>query len=352
RNPNLTDSSSREGLIQDEGFSDLKSLVVGCVRILELKYHDEFQAQKEQQLNKPSPSEEVKALNKELRSLKKDLRTILPVMADSSEEAVERALEKVELIVEQIEGTQRSILELASQTTVYRGLATIGIAASVFGHETQISIDGFFGAAQTAKMHLEHTPPNMDVALDELSKAMVSANRVAAWGQFALARTKRDKRRRKLVNIKDTIEGLIKEVKPSFESADISIISKLEPISGRTFAMDLEAILLNLLTNAYSACRLMQKRIIRVELSKKLEDKRLGFKLAVSDSGPGVAEQLRARIWEPLYSNKVDSDGNEIGTGLGLPIIRSILEDLKGTRSQDRDPHLGGARFSVWIPLE
>jgi signal transduction histidine kinase len=117
--------------------------------------------------------------------------------------------------------------------------------------------------------------------------------------------------------------------------------------------MDVEAILLNLLTNSYSACQLTpRRRTIRVELSKKIEDKKPGFKLTVSDSGPGVADQFRERIWDPLFSNKVDNDGNEIGTGLGLTIIRSILEDLKGKKALDKDPQLGGARFSIWLPLD
>jgi signal transduction histidine kinase len=65
--------------------------------------------------------------------------------------------------------------------------------------------------------------------------------------------------------------------------------------------------------------------------------------LAVADSGPGVAPELRAQIFEPFFTTRPK------GTGLGLAVARQIVEAHEGTISvQDRPG--GGARFVVRLP--
>ena len=67
--------------------------------------------------------------------------------------------------------------------------------------------------------------------------------------------------------------------------------------------------------------------------------------LCVADSGAGVHEEDREHVFEAFYSTK---DG---GMGMGLAICRSIVEAHHGEISVDRDPVLGGARFTVELPL-
>lgn len=67
--------------------------------------------------------------------------------------------------------------------------------------------------------------------------------------------------------------------------------------------------------------------------------------LSVSDSGAGVHEEDREHVFEAFYSTK---DG---GMGMGLAICRSIVEAHHGQIAVDRDPVLGGARFTVTLPL-
>ncbi len=67
--------------------------------------------------------------------------------------------------------------------------------------------------------------------------------------------------------------------------------------------------------------------------------------LTVADSGPGVREEDRAEIFNAFVSHK---DG---GMGMGLAICRSIAEAHHGRIEVGRDAALGGARFTVWLPL-
>jgi PAS domain S-box-containing protein len=65
--------------------------------------------------------------------------------------------------------------------------------------------------------------------------------------------------------------------------------------------------------------------------------------LSVQDSGHGMAESVRARIFDPFYSTK------EHGTGLGLALVREIVESHGGRVEVWSQPGRG-ARFDVWLP--
>ena len=119
--------------------------------------------------------------------------------------------------------------------------------------------------------------------------------------------------------------------------------------------MDIESILVNLLTNAYTACN-QKPGIRKVIVFVGREDKRnqKGYNITVSDTGFGIANEFKNRIFDPLFSTKIIASGESksIGTGLGLTIVKSIVDELGGEISFDKDPDLKGARFKIWLPKE
>jgi two-component system sensor histidine kinase DctS len=66
--------------------------------------------------------------------------------------------------------------------------------------------------------------------------------------------------------------------------------------------------------------------------------------IVIADNGPGVPPAQRDEIFTAFYSLK------EGGMGMGLAICRSVLEAHHGRLEVDRDPQLGGARFTLWLP--
>jgi nitrogen fixation/metabolism regulation signal transduction histidine kinase len=96
-------------------------------------------------------------------------------------------------------------------------------------------------------------------------------------------------------------------------------------------------VLINLVENAFDAAGEKSEVTIRT----RLEDQHVV--LDIIDAGPGVANQDRERIFEPYVSLKED------GTGLGLAVVRSIVEEHGGTIAVTDSP-TGGAQFQVRLP--
>jgi len=105
-------------------------------------------------------------------------------------------------------------------------------------------------------------------------------------------------------------------------------------------AAGLTQVLLNLLLNAADAVQGHG----RIRVTARGET---GYvHIDVDDSGPGVPQELRDRIFEPFFSTKPAGQG----TGLGLTISESIITAAKGDIVVLRS-ELGGARFRITLPI-
>ena len=68
-----------------------------------------------------------------------------------------------------------------------------------------------------------------------------------------------------------------------------------------------------------------------------------GVEISVTDNGPGMGAEVKARILEPLFTTK------SFGTGLGLPASNKILQDHHGGLDIRSEPGMG-ATFTAWFP--
>jgi two-component system, NtrC family, nitrogen regulation sensor histidine kinase NtrY len=108
---------------------------------------------------------------------------------------------------------------------------------------------------------------------------------------------------------------------------------------------DAEAVkraLANLVDNAAEA---MQDAMVReIQISTALVASRDAVEITVADTGHGVTQELKERLFLPYFSTK------KRGTGLGLAIVSRIIEDHRGSiRVEENQPV--GTRFVVELPL-
>jgi two-component system NtrC family sensor kinase len=110
-------------------------------------------------------------------------------------------------------------------------------------------------------------------------------------------------------------------------------------------AHQLQQVLINLLTNAQQALR-AAPGAREVTISTHYDAALQRITLAVADTGPGIPPGLQARIFEPFFTTKPPG----VGTGLGLPLCRGIVEAHGGTL--EVTSALGhGATFRLTLPV-
>ena len=101
-------------------------------------------------------------------------------------------------------------------------------------------------------------------------------------------------------------------------------------------------VVVNLVANAEDAVEQTSRREIRISTLRSAGRKVL---LRVEDSGPGIPEELRARLFEPFFTTKAPGKG----TGLGLSLSFSVAERHSGSLRADNVAS-GGARFTIELP--
>ena len=135
---------------------------------------------------------------------------------------------------------------------------------------------------------------------------------------------------------------LLSEVMGLYEANSSPILIRLEAsetwINGD--ATRLRQIVHNLLHNAHDALQNIQNPQIVLATSSSSTE----FKLTVSDNGCGIQEQVLSRVFEPYMTTKVK------GTGLGLPIVKKIVEE-HGGKITIENRTTGGTQVNVSLPL-
>ena len=138
------------------------------------------------------------------------------------------------------------------------------------------------------------------------------------------------------------LNELIREVLGLYESSSAAIVTELADDLGAILgdATQLRQIIHNLLRNAEDALegRDGARIVIRTQ-----QDNRHA-RLSLADNGPGFPVDLLPRIFEPYVTTKAR------GTGLGLPIVKKIVDEHQGSIEISNAPE-GGARIDIRLPL-
>lgn len=104
----------------------------------------------------------------------------------------------------------------------------------------------------------------------------------------------------------------------------------------------IEQVILNLIQNAGRAVRTAEGEK-QVSVTSYSQDNLICF--TVSDTGPGVPDELKEKIFDPFFTTSSD------GSGIGLSIAQRIVTDHNGSIAlQDGPSH--GAFFLVTLPIE
>ena len=111
---------------------------------------------------------------------------------------------------------------------------------------------------------------------------------------------------------------------------------------------ELRQVFTNLIANAFDATRKGGRIIVRERSATHPATTAPGIRITIADTGSGMTESVRARIFEAFYSTK----GNN-GTGLGLWISKGIIDKHRGTIQFKSSTSNGrsGTVFVIFLPI-
>ena len=142
------------------------------------------------------------------------------------------------------------------------------------------------------------------------------------------------------ISVHDTVSQVAELVSQRYEAHKIGLHVRVgEAVRAFANPDQFQQVILNLLVNAGDACRPGDKVEIRIAESKD-EAGRIGVE--VVDTGPGIPADVLPSVFEPFFTTKPPGEG----TGLGLTIVREILERHHGKIELRSSPN--GTRAVSW----
>lgn len=216
------------------------------------------------------------------------------------------------------------------------GLALLGQLSAELVHEVRNMTNTLHGFAKLAARS-KGRPERLTKLLDAIeAQAKLCADTTAGFLMLA------QEGQIQVLDVNSLVSQAVSLLTHSLRAHDIDIdvqLARSEPTLRGNYN-DLLRVLINLLHNAQEAIQRDGKITVTTAVHPP------NIELSVVDSGPGVPEELRVRIFDSLFTTKAV----ERGTGLGLTFSARIVTENGGSIHVDDAPG-GGARFVLRFPM-
>jgi PAS domain S-box-containing protein len=237
---------------------------------------------------------------------------------------------------------QSKIEALQEQVVRAERLATLGELAAGVVHELNNPLTSITVYAEYLVRKLESQGADIS-DLEKLRRIGASAQRILRFSRDLVQYARPSGRDVEPVDLASVVRQSVSICEHLVERGGVSLAIEVDPALPVVQAVSgqLEQVLINLITNAVHAVETGGRVIVRAQTESPS-----AVLIEVADSGPGVADEDRDRIFEPFFTTKPDGKG----TGLGLPIVRNIVDQHHGEIRVARSD-LGGAAFRVVLPI-
>lgn len=369
----LNDQANREGIVENSAFFQLRAFLLKVIETFEVLVQKDASS-----VNKIDLSEELsRILSKSNEEIGRAIYNIKKTVSTQKKHKYENRnkptpaqiilarLNELELLREKqrhaeqryLEALQAEKSELEEQKNTLSNLASIGILTISFGHEVRQHSGLALNCSIRALSNLEkldnHTG-DLDKPIEYIKIAKDGARYVDNFSRFAIDNIRPDKRTRKKINIPNVFSYVFGVFSATLEKMKINTSVRLNTEGAAyevyAFEIDWESIVINLMTNSIWAIESSQNRnnpAITVDITEADEEITISYK----DSGIGLETGSEESIFIPMHSGKRDARGNVIGTGMGLAIVKTHIEEhMHGMVTAKAKSDLGGAEFTITIP--
>jgi signal transduction histidine kinase len=148
-----------------------------------------------------------------------------------------------------------------------------------------------------------------------------------------------------IFRLDEQLRNLTIGLEPQWSEKQIAINIELPPITIEADEDQIKQVWTNLMTNSIKFTPAYGKISIKAEVNDNL------ISITITDTGPGIPEEERREIFKPFYKVDKSRDSSVKGNGLGLSIVKQIVDLHQGDISVNEGPN-GGAEFHVTLPIK
>jgi signal transduction histidine kinase len=317
--PDFELNISRERLLETDAFKSLKAftrLGIDWMTVQYARYVQEREA-RTAELRGADPLARLKEVREEVErteTLDRETRV--------------RILQILDLAKADWESQQK---EQISELSMLRVLATVGTTVVIFDHELRAVVDNLRGI-HTDLGQFASKLPSVERAryngiLAELEKWEKSVEEQGLQIGLLLSTDARLRRRR--FALRQVVDEMVSPFARYMSELGVEFKNDVPP-DLRTppmFGCELQSVLLNLHTNALKAVK--KERLREIAVSAKQQDKQL--QITFCDTGVGIDPTMREEVFKPFVTTSEPDPVLGVGTGLGLKIVRDLLDVYGGT---------------------
>ncbi len=225
-------------------------------------------------------------------------------------------------------------VELEHKLSEQKSLAKLGEMAAVVAHEVKNPIAGIRGALQVITSRMPPEQRDRTILLDIITRLDALDRIVKDMLMFARPRALRKEPIVLDALVRDTASMIERDF--SMEHLEISTRGSASLTADREL---LQVVFQNILMNAAQAMDGNGRIDVVITDADGL------CTVAITDKGPGIPEDVRAKAFDAFFTTK------HRGTGLGLPIAKRII-DAHGGAIQIDVPDTGGTTISISLPID
>ena len=201
---------------------------------------------------------------------------------------------------------------------------------------TELLLDGSVGDLDRQQTEVTGILKDNSVKLQKLIENLLT---FSAW------QTKTASIELSQFELKPMVFKILSQHRLVIANRQIKLELDVSPISIRADEGKLRLVLENLLSNAIKFTP--DRGVIHIQAAMEHDD----LVIDVADSGPGVAPEDQARVFEAFYQGRRLQGGPVGGTGIGLSVVQECVQAHGGTVRLVKNSTYPGAHFEVRLPL-
>lgn len=359
KNPGIVDTTTREQIIENEAFTDL---IIFVQRTLHEYY--QFTEKQRQAKVKQHETSLVPKFVKKLRVQVIDNASIKALDKKNILDALDQIQSHFRVEEERVSIEKEALMD---ETDAYRNLASLGITTGVVAHEVRDYLRSILSHSdvlkkETGKKEINRERIEKSIGYIEPSVKNLQ-NYMLMVSAFTSAMSTRKKEFRKKIdlNLYKEFDFIQKTLYGIFKRWDIDVDNNIPENFPklRMFKADLQSILLNFISNSIKSLKLLtedrkskpesQKNRIRITANVTKDNITIIF----SDNGIGIPLIDREYAFDLFWTRTATQESVKTGSGLGLPIIKSTVQDYNGVITIEANSEFKtGVTFKMVIPKD